>query len=244
MGDAAKRQPGRPPRALALVHDPDPDEVGAPIDWSGWYLSEEDDVGQGPEQDDVVDTFASSVEQLLGADRTVRVGRDAFFAWVREEPNVRVSPDVYVLDQPPPPPWPKMWETWRPGHSAPRFALEVVGSDWKKDLEDAPAKYALLGVQELLIHDPEAARGVAPPKRVPLTLYRREADGAFVRVHAGGGPVRLDSLGAWAMSRPHGGVGWLRLARDEAGEDIVPTAAERADRLAARLRELGLDPDE
>ena len=240
MGEAvARRRPMRPPRVLTLVRDPDPEEVGAAIDWSGWYLFEEDDVGQSPEQDDVVNELASALcEHLLPTgDPSVRVGRDAFFAWIRDEPNVRVSPDVYVLDDPPPPPWPKMWETWRAGHRAPRFALEVVSDDWREDYEESPAKYALLGATELVIFDPPAARGAVRAPRVPITVYRREDDGSFVRTYAGDGPARLESIGAWAVARPEGGVGWLRLARDAEGNDIVPTASERAEREARRAEQ-------
>ncbi|MBX3274700.1 MAG: Uma2 family endonuclease [Sandaracinaceae bacterium] len=245
---------------LNLVCDPAPEEVGARIDWSAWILLAEEDVGQSPEQDHVARVFESALRQHLEAPALAGavVGKDAFFAWVEEEPNVRVSPDVYVLDEPPAPPWPGMWETWRPGHRPPRFALELVSEDWKKDYEEAPRKYALLGARELLVYDPQAARGVAPAPRVPMTVYRREADGSFVRTYAGAGPARLESVDAWAVACPAGGVGWLRVARDPGGARLVPTAEERAeaesrraeaeskraDALAARLRALGVDPDE
>ncbi|MBX3268880.1 MAG: Uma2 family endonuclease [Sandaracinaceae bacterium] len=275
MGEAAPKEPRpmRPPRVLNLVRDPAPEDVGARIDWSAWVLLEEDDVGQRPEHDDVASAFASALRQHLDPSEPARarVGMDAFFAWVRDEPNVRVSPDVYVLDEPPAPPWPKMWETWRREHRPPRFALEIVSDHWKKDYEEGPAKYALLGAEELVIFDPLAARGVAASPRVPVTVYRRDADGSFVRTYSGAGPARLESIGAWAVARPDGGVGWLRLATDAAGADLVPTAeeraereaeraereaeraereaeraereAERAEQLAARLRARGVDPD-
>jgi Uma2 family endonuclease len=230
----------RPPRALTVVRDPSEDELDATIDWSAWYLTEEDDVGQSPEQDDVVDVFASSVQEHVRAREgaRVRVGRDAFFAWLEQEPNVRVSPDVYVLDRPPEPPWPRMWQTWRVGHAPPRFALEVVSADdWKKDYEQVPAKYALLGARELVIFDPEAARGVAPGPRVALQVYRREADGSFVRVYVGAGPARVETLGAWVVARASGGVGWLRLTRDGQGEDVVLTARERAEQERERAEQ-------
>ena len=86
-----------------------------------------------------------------------------------------------------------MWQTWLPGHRPPRWAVEIVSDDWKKDYEDNPLKYAQLGARELVIFDPDAAltsdrRGV----RVPLQVYRRDADGAFVRVYRGEGPARSE----------------------------------------------------
>jgi Uma2 family endonuclease len=263
------------------VRDPEPGEIGARIDWSGWYLTWEEDVGQGPEHDDVVDVFSSSLKEHLheGEAQRVRVGRDAFFAWLEAEPNVRVSPDVYVLDDPPEPPWPRMWETWRDGHAPPRLALEVVSDEWKKDYEEAPEKYSMLGAGELVVFDPEKARGVGSESRVPLQIYRREPDGSFVRTYKGSGPARVESVDAWVVSKPKGGVGLLRLCRDPLGADIVPTSeeranheaqhaireaqhaireaqradheaqragheAQRAERLAARLRSLGIEPDD
>jgi Uma2 family endonuclease len=262
---APSARPRRKPRLPTVIRDPRPEEVGAPIDWSDWYLTEEDDVGQSPEQDDVVAAFASALEQLVTARAwsQARVGRDAFFAWIPSEPNVRISPDVYLLDRPPTPPWPRMWQTWTEGHRPPRFALEVVSEDWKKDYEDVPPKYAMLGAEELVIFDPEAARGVGAPRRVALQIYRREPDGSFVRAYQGPGPARVETLDAWLVARPDGGIGWLRIALDACGGDVVPTAAERAEhearraehearraeqeagraeRLARRLRALGIDP--
>lgn len=67
---------------------------------------------------------------------------------MESEPNVRVSPDAYLLDDPPPRPRPRMWQTWRAGHLPPRFALEVASPEnWRKDYEDNPPKYSLLGTR-------------------------------------------------------------------------------------------------
>ena len=230
----------RPPRALSLVRDPAPEDVGAAIDWTPWHLEWDDDVGQSLEQDDVVDAVRSSLRVRLaelGRGET-RVGNDAFFAWVEEAPLVRVSPDVYTLEGGAPDPLPRMIETWRPGHRPPVFALEVVSDDWKKDYEDAPAKYTLLGAEELVIFDADAARGSARPPRVPLQVFRRDHDGAFVSVYRGAGPARAERIDSWLVVRPgEKAARLLRLARDAAGTDLVPTAHERADEANRRADE-------
>jgi hypothetical protein len=67
-------------------------------------------------------------------------------------------------------------------------------------------------------------------------------DGAFVRVYRGPGPARLDRIDAWLLVRKASPRdGFLRLARDAVGTDIVPTWEEdipiqraRADALAAQ----------
>jgi Uma2 family endonuclease len=227
------------------VRDPPPEELGAPIDWSSWYLTDEEDMGEGNEQGLIIDVLRSSLRQLArerGWER-VFIGADQFFAWVRDEPLVRISPDVYLLDDPPEPPLPASWQTWQPGHRAPRFAVEVVSSDethpkrWRKDYDHGPQKYAQLGTSELVIFDPEVALGrVTHPERVPLQLYRREQDGAFVRVAAGAGPVYSNELEAWLIIRVDQ-VARLRLAHDEQGLDLVATAEEAAEQERQRAEQ-------
>lgn len=229
---------GRPPRALNVVRDPRPEDIGAPIDWSSWYLSDEDDMGEGTEQSEIIDVLKSALRELAserGWDR-VFIGSDQFFAWIPEEPMVRVSPDVYLLDDPPAPPLPASWQTWREGHRAPRFAVEIVSGDdqhperWRKDYDQAPQKYAQLGTRELVIFDPQAALGQArDPQRVALQCYRREADGGFVRVYAGAGPSASVELAAFLDVATEGSIARLRVARDPQGRDRVLTAAEARD---------------
>jgi len=240
-----------------VVRDPRPEDIGAPIDWSSWYLSDEDDMGEGTEQSEIIDILRSVLRELA-SERSwsgVYVGSDQFFAWIPEEPQVRISPDVYLLDDPPPPPGPASWQTWREGHRAPRFAVEIVSGDeqhperWRKDYDQAPQKYAQLGTRELVIFDPMAALGQArDPQRVALQCYRREADGGFVRVYSGAGPFESFELEAFLVVATHakGSVARLRVSRDREGHDRVPTAAEardverearqRAERELAKLR--------
>src|SRR5262249_33190383 len=129
-----RAEPTRRRRPSAfVVRDPRPEEIGARVDWSCWYLTDEEDMGQSVEQGYDITAVLSSLKVLLRERGSTRrlAACDNFFAWMEAEPNVRVSPDVYLLDDPPPPPWPKMWQTWLPGHKPPRWALEIVSDDWK-----------------------------------------------------------------------------------------------------------------
>jgi Uma2 family endonuclease len=194
-------------------------------------------MGQSVEHGEDIQVVLSSLA-VLAEERAwhdVLCAFDNFFAWVEAEPLVRVSPDVYLLDHPPPAPRPKMWETWRASHRPPRWTLEIVSDDWKKDYQDNPPKYAQLGARELILFDPDAAElgpngnGPPPPNaRVPLQVYRRATDGAFVRVYRGNGPARSEEIDAWLVVRRDGGAVRLRLARDAAGTSIVPTALEQS----------------
>ena len=101
----------------------------------------------------IVRLLLSAMDELArerGWARTLVAG-DQFFAWIPQEPLVRISPDVYLLDDPPAPPYPAMWRTWLAGQAAPRFAVEVVSDDWAKDYLLAPRKYAQLGTRELVV---------------------------------------------------------------------------------------------
>ena len=201
--------------------------------WPVWYLTDEDDVGESTEQGIIVRLLLAALAELArerGWARSLVAG-DQFFAWVEAHPLVRISPDVYVLDDPPPRPYPASWQTWR-GHSPPRFAVEVVSEEWKKDYEDGPRKYAQLGARELVIFDPEAVHHPRGP-RVALQVYRRGADDSWTRVAAGAGPVHSVEIDAWlvVVPGPH-----LRIARDPAGADLVQTPEEQLLALRRELR--------
>ncbi|WP_437316838.1 Uma2 family endonuclease [Sorangium sp. So ce385] len=236
----------RLPRAL-VVRDPEPEELRATIDWSDWYLDDADGIGAWGEHDEIARLLLSSIAQLARERGWTdhHAGSDRFFAWVREEPLVRVSPDVYLLDHRPAPPLPKQWQTWLPGHRPPRFALEIVASDWQKAYEDIPLKYCQLGCPELAIFDPLAAAQRPPAGRVALQAYRRDPDGAYVRVHAGAGPAWSPALDSWLCVVGSGADARLRLARPGGKGELVPTQEEVAateararEAAEARVREL------
>jgi Uma2 family endonuclease len=214
------------PRNSAATVAESPELTPPPGGWSAWHLTDEDDVGESTEQGIIVRLLLAALSELArerGWARSLVAG-DQFFAWLEAHPLVRVSPDVYLLDDPPPPPYPAMWQTWRPAHAPPRFALEVVSDRWQKDYRDAPSKYDQLGARELVIFDPDAA--TAPHlRRVPLQVYRRDPAGAWTRVAAGPGPVHSAELDAWLVILPGPR---LRIARDPAGLDLFLTPDEQA----------------
>jgi Uma2 family endonuclease len=206
------------------------------IDWKQWYFEEEDDLGESPEQHDVI----AVAEQLLNEIARERewtgvlIGGNAFYQWVEAHPKVQVSPDVYVMDRPPGR-LPKCFQTWKPGIHPPRLAIEIVAGDKKKDFKDAPARYAQLGCQELIIFDPAASSRSRKP---PLTVFRRDEDGRFVLRSAGKGPVYSETADVWFVAVSEDGAPLLRLARDKArsAEADARAEAERARTEAERAR--------
>ncbi|GMV39189.1 MAG: hypothetical protein AMXMBFR64_09050 [Myxococcales bacterium] len=135
-----------------------------------------------------------------------------------------------------------------PGSSPPTLAIEIVADDWRKDYEQGPQKYAQLGADELLIFDPEAARGATRlPERTPLQVYVSEADGSFVRGFSGGGPAWSRVLGAWLTVVDGSEAPLLRLVVED-GRTLLPTEAEareaeRAAREAAEHRLAALEAE-
>ncbi|MCG8424520.1 MAG: Uma2 family endonuclease [Proteobacteria bacterium] len=230
------------------------------IDWSPWYLTEEEDMGQSGEQGQIIEVLQSSL-QVLARERgwsSVLVASDNFFAWVDGEPYVQVSPDVYLLDNPPSTdePMPGRWEVWRPEHSVPRFVVEIVSTQWKKDYEINPARYDHLGVGELVLADRDAVvrasrqdrrsgvpagrsndRNLTARDRVPLSVYRRSADDRLELAYSGNGPAfcaELDAYLCFEQSSP--GRPRVRVSRDPEGNHIVPTFAEKDAAAENRVR--------
>ncbi|MGC4114442.1 MAG: Uma2 family endonuclease [Myxococcales bacterium] len=211
---------------------------------ASWYVDDTEHVAESPEQGEIIRDLHSRLTELARQRGWTRVyvGADNYFAWMPEHPQVRVSPNLFLLNDPPSP-WPRSWQTWRPGQRPPHWALEVVSEDWAKDYQDGPAKYALLGCAELVLFDPDAVRGVTKSQsRVPLTVFRRGEDGALARVYSGPGPAYSAQLGCWLRARRDGYAVQLRLSEDEAGVRLVLNRAEAAEAARAeaerRLREL------
>ena len=219
--------PKRPPSVLQVVRNPASMLAIPDIDWTAWYLTEEQDEGESWPHAHICHTFETQLRcwVALQRDPHSRVGGNVFFQWVQSQPLVQISPDAFVVDSAPEP-LPASMQLWLPGHLPPQFALEVVSEDWHKDYDDNPPKYAMLGCKELAIYDPEYAAHRRSKDRVALQVYRRAADGIFARAYAGDGPAYCVQLGAWLVMAPDGS-GLLRIARDAAGLDLVPTADEQ-----------------
>lgn len=211
--------------------------MSAPLetDRSRWYLDEEEEMGEARLQRAIIALLLTCLQDF-GAQQgwtDCVIDSDQFFSWDPTDPRVRVAPDIYLVRDPPADPWVVSWQTWRPGHNPPAFALEVVSQDWRKDYEIAAAKYAALGVEELVIFDPTpdsrpSGRGV------PFQHYQRDR-GVLRRRHTGKVGVFSRVLGAWIVmvQTPEGAR--LRLA-SPAVSDLLPTPVERlAVELAASL---------
>jgi Uma2 family endonuclease len=212
------------------------------------------------------DLVSERVRALLAywAQRTGRravVCRNLAVRWDEQTPAVGVDPDVCVIE-PPPPEGDELTSLrlWDTGHHPPLLAVEIVSaSRADKDYVQSPAKYAANGTQELWVFDPKLAGPKALGGSYRLQVWRREDNGDFRRLYAGEGPVWSEAVKGWLFAVEEGQS--LRIADDEAGTSWWMTAeeaeraakeAERAAKeeaqrsnalMAAKLRELGIDPD-
>jgi len=143
----------------------------------------------------------------------------------------------------------KLWEEGKP----PNVVIEISSRETKNaDLNRKFHLYERLGVTEYYVFDPEY-RYVKPPLRA-----WRLSGGGYVEVaviHKGGGRVSSGELGLELLDTGQ----TLRLLNPATGEFLLTPEEEavmrreeaaarqeaeaRADRLAAKLRELGVDPD-
>ena len=221
------------PTPLRPTADPRPPRPG---DWSPWYLTDEDDMGQSGQQYECIKLLEDSLLHLVQQRQWpgLRVGSDQFFAWIEAEPLVRLSPDVYLVPWPDDRPLPASFQVWRRGHHPPLVAFEIVSEDWRKDYDRIPLMYDQLGVKELLIFDPGAAHQIVlpgleadqGPRRQAWQHFERDARGALTRVFAGQGGCQSGVLEVFMVVADTDLGPRPRLAFDPYGHALVPTIAE------------------
>lgn len=135
---------------------------------------------------------------------------------------------------------------WEEDGVAPLLALEVVSKTYGGEYEQKKLDYARLEVLYYAIYAPSRSRR----KRKPLEIYRLEAGEYLLQPD---GRVWMPEIGlaigretGTHMGRTREWLYWY----DQDGrrllspEELAMQEQRRANRLAQRLRELGIDPDE
>lgn len=188
-----------------------------------------------------------ALREFFRADASVYVGSNLLLYYVEGDPTKSVAPDLFVVrgagnhDR-------RTYKLWEEKH-APNVVIEVFSRKTKnEDLNWKKQLYAWFGVSEYFIFDPEYK--LKPPLRA-YRLHNRE----YVEEAVTAERVKSEELGLELVNTGK----TLRLfelktgrylptpreeteARAQAEARVVQAEAERA-RLAAKLRELGLDPD-
>lgn len=150
----------------------------------------------------------------------VTIGSDQFVYWDPTDPSECLAPDVFVRLGVPDEQF-DSWKVWERG--APHLAVEIVsGSDESGAMWTAKlAKYHRLGAREVVRFDPDD-RTVRIWDHVQGDLVER------VLVH--GQPSECVPLGLfWVVVSDEQSGAVLRLARNRAGRDLLPTPEESAE---------------
>jgi Uma2 family endonuclease len=172
----------------------------------------------------------TALYQILKRELAARatIGSDQFVYYDPTNAKKKLAPDAFVKLGVPHATF-RVWKTWL--RSAPEVGVEVVSDsdegdeDWEVKLE----RYRAAGIGEVVRFDPDSAE---QPVRVWDHL-----DGDLVeREKTGDGVFECSCLGLFWVVVPHPlFVRMLRLSRDRAGLDLLPTY-EEAERAEARGR--------
>lgn len=192
------------------------------------FPAEEEVPETKPNLDRRIALYESLRSEIAGS---ATIGSDQFVYWDPTSVVKRCAPDVFVKLGVPDSRF-DVWKVWQRG--APELAVEIVSKSDRPEDEwsEKFVRYHALGVLELVRFDPE------DPDQ-PISVWDR-IDGELVE-RAADDPRRLlcNTLGLWWTVVDMPGIGpALRLARDEAGTDLLPTPREAQAREAeARARE-------
>jgi hypothetical protein len=161
-----------------------------------------------------------SVKQALGTGALV--ASDQFLYWDPTDPKKRLAPDLAVRIGTPRA-FLKSWKTWELG--APHVGVEIVSDSDRPEREFARKleRYRQAGIAEVVRFDAEDTER-------PLRMWDL-LDGDLVERDLSRPEARVcDALGLYWCVAPHPELGTtLRLARDAAGTDFLPTPDEARD---------------
>jgi Uma2 family endonuclease len=183
-------------------------------------------------------TIQVGLDSLFADDPQVFVAGDLLWYPVEGHPEIRIGPDVMVIFG-----RPKghrgSYQQWKEGSVAPQVAVEILSpGNRAREMRGKRKFYERYGVEEYYEYDPD---------RGSLKIWLR--DGAALRAVAFGrewrSPLlgitfRLEADGELSVFRPDGRKFLPPVELDA----IARREQERAERLAAKLRELGINPDE
>lgn len=199
----------------------------------------------------------AALEAYFRHDPQVYVSGNLLLYYEEGNPRKNVAPDVFVVRGVPKHER-RVYFLWQEGH-APSVIFEISSrSTYKEDLQRKWLLYAQLGVAEYYLYDPEYDY-----LKTGLTAYRPGDEGEYVEAPVKGGVIYSPALGldlvdtgaTLRLRDPQTGQflptrAELQLAQQQAegraaqAEDRAVQAEDRAERLAAKLRELGLDPQQ
>ena len=172
----------------------------------------------------------------------VYIASNLFIYYLEGNPGKRVAPDVFVVRGVSKEPR-RIYKLWEEGR-VPSVVIELSSrKTWREDIHTKWRLYERLGIAEYFIFDPEY--DYLPE---PLMGCRLE-DGQYTSLEVKDGRVKSEALGLELVDTGE----TLRLYDPQTGQILLTPSevevarraeAERAERLATKLRELGVNPDQ
>jgi Uma2 family endonuclease len=190
-------------------------------------------------------TVKEGLEAVFRNNPEVFVAGDLLWYPVQGKPKIRTAPDAMVAFGRPKG-YRGSYKQWEEGGIAPQVVFEVLSPGHQpKDLVRKFQFYEQYGVEEFYIYEPEKGtldgwrRGESGLEEIAeMSGYTSPRLG--IRFEPGEGPDNLTIVGP--DGRPF--LTYVELFEDrEAQRQRADALSQRADRLAARLRELGLEPE-
>ncbi len=202
-------------------------------------------MAENTKQFECITTLKGNLERIFLYDPNVFVAGDLFWYPVEGRPDIRQAPDVMVVFGRPKG-HRRSYQQWLEGNIPPQVVFEIASPGNRPEEWEAKWEfYNQYGVEEYYLYDPEAGvwqgwvrrggrlapvgqmRGWVSPR---LGVRFGEAEGTNMGLTAPDGTPFLSFVELAQMAFQE------RLAREQ--------AEQQARRLAQRLRELGIDPDE
>lgn len=195
-------------------------------------------------------TIQPELDALFADNPNVFVAADLFWYPIEGRPDVNSAPDTLVVFG-----RPKghraSYKQWKEDGIAPQVVFEIISpSNTWKEMHDKRAFYERYGVREYYEYDPDEGT---------LEIWQRAGERLLPVTHTGewhspllGVKLKLEADGELSLYRPDGRKFLTPVEQEARAREAEAAAAqerERAlraeqanERLAAKLRELGIDP--
>jgi Uma2 family endonuclease len=241
------------------------DEVAYYYDF---HPTEEDLMGETPVHAALIHYLMSVLHRLFQGQRCA-IYENLNFYQTSKDDEYPLAPDIAILKGVD---YREDIRSWRVGKTgpAPHVVLEIASPEtWKRDLHEKPTLYAQMGVQEYFAYDPyqppllrgtssklfgwslssNSIRALRPDANgrlwSPLFDSFLVPDGKWLRLYDRDGFLRLTEAEAaeqarWAEAQARKVAEQARQYEAEARK----AADQKAEKLAEKLRSLGIDPDQ
>ncbi|MBX3192018.1 MAG: Uma2 family endonuclease [Labilithrix sp.] len=192
--------------------------------------AENEHLGQTTLHFDLCAALLQILRDAVGRDHTV--GADQFVYFNAASPRRCVAPDAFVKLGAPRAHF-ASWKTWERG--VPELAVEILSNSDATEmwtLEEKLVRYHELGVRELIVFDADQPAGSR------LRAFDRLDDDLVERVVEGDRTPCVTIDLHFVVAPLADIVAALRVARDAAGRDLIPTHDEAHRRADERIAEL------